>query len=180
MQKLMQYPFIMRYMPGREALIGMVEALSRAPYEDASALCSDPLDLQYLSINRDQGQTSHEACFVTQALSSEDPCPYNPLLQSLYNTALEDEEYMEIVNNVVAGHKWSAYKNKPLHPVRRWGRALFELLSITRDRQAVLTAWTMRTQDRGVVARKCFDLARRRTIGTRGLGIGGLCWQAIL
>ena len=42
---------------------------------------------------------------------------------------------VDIVANVEAGHEWSAYKNKPLHPVRRWGRALFESLSITRDRQ---------------------------------------------
>ena len=42
---------------------------------------------------------------------------------------------MDIVSNVVAGHEWSAYKNKPLHLVRRWGRALFESLSITQDRQ---------------------------------------------
>ena len=83
MQELNEYPFIMRYMPGRGALIGMVDALSRAPYEDASTQCSDPLDLQYHSINRDQGKTSHETYFATQALGSEDPCPYDPSLQSL-------------------------------------------------------------------------------------------------
>ena len=92
MQKLMEHPFIMKYMPGRGALIGMVYAPSRAPYEDASTLCSDPLDLQYHSINRDQGQTAHETCFATQALGSEDPCPYDLSLQSLYDAASEDEE----------------------------------------------------------------------------------------
>ena len=49
LQELMKYPFVMPYMTGRGALIGMVDALSRAPYEDASTLCSDPLDLQYHS-----------------------------------------------------------------------------------------------------------------------------------
>ena len=44
-QELMEYPFVIRYMPGRGAMIGMVDALSRAPYENASTLCSDPLDL---------------------------------------------------------------------------------------------------------------------------------------
>ena len=62
-------------------------------------------------------------------------CPYDPSLRFLYDAADDDEEYMEIVANVEAGHEWSAYKNKPLHPVRRWGRALFESLSITRDRR---------------------------------------------
>ena len=42
---------------------------------------------------------------------------------------------MDIVANVESGQKRSAYKNKPLHPVRRWGRALFESLSIVRDRR---------------------------------------------
>ena len=104
MQELMEYPFFMRYMPVRGSLIGMVDALSRAPHEDASTLCSDPLDLQYHSIKRDQGQTSHESSFATQALGSEDPCPYDPSLQSLYDAASEDKVYMEIVDNVVAGH----------------------------------------------------------------------------
>ena len=134
-QELMEYPFVMRYMPGRGSLIGMVDALSRAPYEDASTLCTDPLDLQYHSVNRDQGQTSHESCFATRALGSDTPCPYDPSLWFLYDAAEDDEEYMEIVANVEAGHEWSAYKNKPLNPVRRWGRALFESLSITRDRR---------------------------------------------
>ena len=95
----------------------------------------DPLDLQYNSINRDQEQILHKICFATQALGSEDPCPYNLLLQSMYEAASKDEEYLEIVENVVAGHKWEAYKNKPLHPVRKRGRALFESLSVSRDRQ---------------------------------------------
>ena len=54
-QELMEYPFVMRYIPGRGSFIGMVDALSRAPHEDASTLCADPLDLQYHSVNRDQG-----------------------------------------------------------------------------------------------------------------------------
>ena len=69
MQELMEYPFFMRYMPVRGSLIGMVDALSRAPHEDASTLCSDPLDLQYHSIKRDQGQTSHKSRFAAQALN---------------------------------------------------------------------------------------------------------------
>ena len=134
MQELMEYPFVMQYMPGRGSFIGMVDALSRAPYEDSSTLCSDPPDLQYHSIHQDQGQTSHKSCFATQALGSDDPYPYYLSLRFLYKAASEDEKYMEIVANMVAGHEWSAYKNKPLHPVRRWGRALFESLSVTRDR----------------------------------------------
>ena len=106
LQELMEYPFIMKYMPGRGALIGMVDALSRAPFEDASTLCSDPLDLQYHSLNRDQGQVSHKICFPTIALGSGDPCPYDPSLQLMYEAASKDKEYMEIVDNVVVGHKW--------------------------------------------------------------------------
>ena len=105
LQELMEYPFIMKYMPGRGALIGMVDALSRAPFKDASTLCSDPLDLQYHSLNRDQGQVSHKICFATVALGSGDPCPYDPSLQSMYEAASKDNEYMEIVENEVAGHK---------------------------------------------------------------------------
>ena len=55
------------------------------------------------------------------------PCPYEPSLKFLYDAAADDEEYIEIVSNVESGHEWSAYKNKPLHPVRRWGRALSSL-----------------------------------------------------
>ena len=40
-----------------------------------------------------------------------------------------------MVENVTSGHEWSAYKNKPLHPLRKWGRALFESLSVKRDRR---------------------------------------------
>ena len=134
-QELFEYPFVIRYCPGRGALIGMVDALSRAPHLDASTLCVDPLDLQYHEINRGQAQTGHEACFAMSALGSDTPCPYDPALKFLYDAAGDDEEYMDIVANVELGHKWSAYKNKPLHPVRRWGRALFESLSIIRDRQ---------------------------------------------
>ena len=105
LQELMEYPFIMKYMPGRGALIGMADALSRAPFKDASTLCSDPLDLQYHSLNRDQGQVSHKICFATVALGSGDPCPYDPSLQSMYEAASKDNEYMEIVENEVAGHK---------------------------------------------------------------------------
>ena len=126
---------MMRYMPRKGSLIGMVDALSRAPFEDASTLCADTLDLQYHLVNRDQGQTSHESFFATRELGSDSPCPYNPFLCFLYDATEDDEEYMDIVANVEAGHEWSAYKNNPLHPVRRWGRALFESLSITRDRQ---------------------------------------------
>ena len=135
MQELMEYPFIMKYMPGRGSLIGMLDALSRALYENASTLCLDPLDLQYHSINRNQGPILHKDCFAAQALGSDEPCPYDPSLQSMYEAASEDEEYLETVENVVAGHMWEAYKNKPLHPVRKWGRDLFESLSVTRDRQ---------------------------------------------
>ena len=99
-QELMEYPFVIRYMPGRGAMIGMVDALSRAPYEDASTLCADPLDLQYHEVNRGQGQTSHEPCFATRALGSDTPCPYDPSLKFLYDAAVDDEEYMEIVSNV--------------------------------------------------------------------------------
>ena len=42
---------------------------------------------------------------------------------------------MEIVEIITSGHEWAAYKNKPLHPVSKWGRALFETLSVKRDRQ---------------------------------------------
>ena len=84
MQELMEYPFVMKYMPGRGSLIGIVDVLSRAPYEDASTLCSDPLDLQYYCINRDQGQVLHEAYFAARALGSDEPCPYDPSLQSMY------------------------------------------------------------------------------------------------
>ena len=52
----------------------------------------------------------------------------------MYEAASMDAEYMEIVENVVAGHKWEVYKNKPLHVVRKWGRALFESLSVSRYR----------------------------------------------
>ena len=83
-QELMKYPFVIWYMPGRGALIGMVDALSRAPHEDASTLCADPLDLQYHSVNRDQGQTSHESCFANRALGLDTPCPYRPTLQSTW------------------------------------------------------------------------------------------------
>ena len=74
-QELMEYPFVMRYMPGRGSLIGMVDALSRAPYEDASTLCADPFDLQFHSVNRDQGQTKHESCFATRALGLDTHAP---------------------------------------------------------------------------------------------------------
>ena len=46
MKELMEYPFKMKYLPGRGYMIGMVDALSRAPHDDASTLCEDPLDLQ--------------------------------------------------------------------------------------------------------------------------------------
>ena len=95
LQELMENPFVIRYTPGRGYLIGMVEALSRAPYQDASTLCSDPLDLQYHPINQDQAQTSHEACFAMQALGSQDPCPYDPSLRLLYKAVPEDEKYRE-------------------------------------------------------------------------------------
>ena len=38
MQELIEYPFVMKDMPGRGSLIGIVDALSRAQYKDASAL----------------------------------------------------------------------------------------------------------------------------------------------
>ena len=135
MQELEEYPFVMGYMPGSGSLIGMVDALSRAPYDYASTLGSDPLHLQYTSINRDQAQTNHESCFATPPLGSEGPGLYDPSLRFLYEAALEDGEHMEILDNVVAGHEWLAYKNKPLHPVGQWGRALFESLSIICNRQ---------------------------------------------
>ena len=69
MQELMEYPFVMNYMPGRGSLIVMVEALSRTPYENASTLCLDRLDQQLHSINRDQGQILHKVCFKTTAYS---------------------------------------------------------------------------------------------------------------
>ena len=59
---------------------------------------------------------------------------------------------MDIVASMVAGHKWSAYKNKPLHPVWRWGRALFESLSVTWDRQDQLL---FRGGMQAVVPRAC-------------------------
>ena len=77
----------------------------------------------------------HEICFATQALGNQEPCPYDPALAFMYNVAEEDDEYKEMVENVTSGHKWSAYKNKPMHPVRKWGSALFESLSVKQDRQ---------------------------------------------
>ena len=53
----------------------------------------------------------------------------------MYDAAEDNEEYREMVENVTSGHKWSAYKNNPMHPVRKWGRALFESLSVKWDRQ---------------------------------------------
>ena len=135
MMEIMEYPFKMKYLPGKGAMIGMVDALSRAPHDDASTLCKDPLDLQYHPMHRDQAQVNHEICFVTQALGNQEPCPYDPTLGFMYNAAANNEEYREIVVNVTSGHKWSAYKNKPMHPVRKWGRALFESLSVKQDRQ---------------------------------------------
>ena len=100
-QEHSEYPFVMRYMSRRGSLIEMLVALSRAPYTDASTLCSDPLHLQYHSINQDQAQTSHESCFDMPPLGSEDPGPYDP---SLYELASEDEGHMEILDNMVARH----------------------------------------------------------------------------
>ena len=134
MQDLMEFPYVIKYEPGRGAIIGMVDALSRAPVEDVSTLCADPMDLIYHTLNQDQGQVSHEVCFAAVDLGSGEPCPYDPTLAPLYEAASTDPEYLEIVENVVEGHKWEAYKNKPLHIVRRWGRALFESLSVSRDR----------------------------------------------
>ena len=135
MKELMEYPFKMKHLPGKGALIGMVDALSRAPHDDVSTLCEDSLDLQYHPMHWDQAQVNHEICFATQALGNQEPCPYDPALAFMYDTAEDDEEFKEIVENVTSGHEWSAYKNKPMHPVRKWGRALFGSLSMKRDRQ---------------------------------------------
>ena len=54
MKKLMEYLFKMKYLPGKGAMIGMLDALSRAPHDDASTMCEDPLDLQYHPMHRDQ------------------------------------------------------------------------------------------------------------------------------
>ena len=78
---------------------------------------------------------NHEICFATQALGNQEPCPYDPALAFMYDAAEDDEEYKEIVENITSGHEWSAYKNKTMHPVRKWGRALFESLSVKRDRR---------------------------------------------
>ena len=91
-------------------MIGMVDALNRAPYKDASTLCEDPLDLQYHSMHRDQSQVNHEICFVTQALGSQEPCPYDPALAFKYKAAEEDDEYKEMVGNVTLGHKQGCRK----------------------------------------------------------------------
>ena len=129
----MEYPFHIQYISSSGSLIGMVDALSRAPYEDAATLCDDQLDLQYHPMNLYQAQRIHEVCFAMQSPGSQEPFPYDPALRFLYDAAGEDKEYIEIVENVTAGHEWSAYKNKPLHHVCKWGRALFESLSISRD-----------------------------------------------
>ena len=47
MKELMEYPFKMKYLPGKGTMIGMVDALSRAPHNGTLTLCEHPLDLQY-------------------------------------------------------------------------------------------------------------------------------------
>ena len=124
MKELMEYPFKMKYLPGKGAMIGMVDALSRAPHDDASTLCEDPLDLQYHPMHWEQAQVSHKICFATQALGNQEPCPYDPALAFMYEVPDEDDENKEMVENITSGHEWSAYKNKPMHPMKKWGRAL--------------------------------------------------------
>ena len=65
---------------------------------------------------------------------------------------------MDIVANMVAGHEWSAYNNKPPHPVHKWGRALSESLSITWDRQGRPLLFRGRMQ--AVVPRACIPVTR--------------------
>ena len=77
---------------------------------------------------------------------------------------------MDIVANMVAGHKWSAYKNKPLHPVRKWGRALSESLSITWDRQGRPLLFRGRMQ---VVVPRAFIPEILEIMGQIGLA----CWH---
>ena len=53
MKELLEYLFIIVYMPGKRDLIAAVDALSRAPTEDTSTLSQDPLDLQFHFFNGD-------------------------------------------------------------------------------------------------------------------------------
>ena len=53
LKEILKYPFVIEYTPGKEDLIAVVDALSRAPTKDASTLSQDPLDLQFNLFNRD-------------------------------------------------------------------------------------------------------------------------------
>ena len=97
MQEFLEYPLVMKYMPRKGSLIGMVDVLSQAPYGDPSSLCLDPLDLQYHSFNRDTGQMAYKICYAAQALGVDNPCPFEQSLQPLYDAASEDKEYLKIV-----------------------------------------------------------------------------------
>ena len=90
MKELMEYPFKMKYIPGKGSMIRIVDALSRAQHDDVSKLWEDPLDLQYHPMHRDQAQVSHEVCFATQALGNQEPCPCNPALGFMYDAAADD------------------------------------------------------------------------------------------
>ena len=89
-------------------MIGMVDALSRAPHDNASTLCENPLDLQYHPMHRDQAQVNHKISFATQALGNQEPCPYDPAPTFMYEAAggRTDDEYPEMVENNTSGHEW--------------------------------------------------------------------------
>ena len=60
-------------------------------------------------------------------------CIDNPNLIPLYDAVQNDEEYREMIICVESGREWGSYKSQPDHPIKRWGRALFEVLNIVRD-----------------------------------------------
>ena len=107
LKELLKYSFIIEYMPGKGDLIAAVDALSRAPTEDASTLSQDRL------FNRDLEPPPEASahCWLAstvpplKAKPVGDPrsCGTNPDLAPLLDAVAMDEQYISMVTCVESG-----------------------------------------------------------------------------
>ena len=79
-------------------------------------------------------QTNRQTHIATMKVSAQradalkkEPCPYDPAMSFLYDAAVDNKEYMEIVKNVDSSHEWSAIRTSPCTRLGDGdgGRALF-------------------------------------------------------